>query len=104
MDLDVLGSRAALHLDDFVHDWQGSHEFSEDIEPSFLVKRGRASPSTFETVTVPCDTPHASLMIERLVALSRSENLAQDNEPWIRATERTQELVDAAWRAGTSNA
>ena len=102
MDLDILGRRAALHLNDFVHDWQGSHEFNDDIEPSFLIKRGKASPSTFERVTVPCDTPHASLMIERFVALSRSENLAEDNEPWIRATERTQELVDAAWEAGTT--
>lgn len=100
MDLDILGSQAAIHLDDFVHDWQGSHEFNEDLEPTFLIKRGRASPSTFEPVTVPCDTPHASLMVERLAALARSKNLAADNARWIRATERTQELLDAAWAAG----
>lgn len=103
-DLDVLGTDAAIHLDDYVHDWAGSFEFGGDSargEPAaatFVVKRGKAKPEGFHEVETPCDTPHQVLMVERLVALARSGDPAE-RESWMRASERTQELVDAAWRA-----
>lgn len=111
-DLDVMGSEAVIHLDDFVHDWQGSYEFggppedgaestSESTAATYFVKRGKVPPREFERIETKCNTPHQVLMIDRLAALARSNNLAKDNEPWIRASLRTQELLDAAWAAAS---
>lgn len=105
-DLDLLGSDATIHLDDFVHDWFGSYDFggpsadpSEIPAAGFSVKRGKVRPRQFERIETPCETPHQVLMFDRFAALAKSENLADDNAPWIRASIRTQELLDAAWMA-----
>ena len=103
-DLDVMGSEAVVHLDDFVHDWQGSYEFGGPPEDgataaTYFVKRGKGRPSGFERIETPCDTPHQVFMIDRLAALAGSQNLSEDDEPWIQASLRTQELLDAAWAA-----
>jgi len=90
MDLRISGAAGILRLDDFVLD------FGDPAIYDHVVGWGRDHTTRHE---VPSGTPAAARMFEDFAAMSgRPERI----EASILASERTQELLDAAWESATA--
>ena len=91
MDLRISGSRGVIKLDDFAvrrpADQPADYECRLDWEGSRWVE-------------VRYEQPEAALMFENFAQLIGD---AQRKEASIRASERTQQLLDAAWRSALAN-
>lgn len=99
MDLDIMGSKGMMSMDDFVLDWnKGIPDGDPDHEVGFTVRRGKVFPRNYEFVPTPSERSPKALMLDRLAHLA-FEGTASEREESIRVTERTQELLDAVWTA-----
>lgn len=91
MDLRISGSRGVIKLDDFLTrrpvDRPADYEYWRDPDGSCCVE-------------VPFDQPEAALMFEDFAAMLGDR---QRLEASIQASERTQLLLDAAWRSALAN-
>lgn len=91
MDLRISGARGVIKLDDFAarrpDDQPADYEHRLDWEGS-------------RRVEVSYDQPEAALMFENFATMIGD---AQRQEASIRASERTQQLLDAAWRSALAN-
>ncbi|MDY7095465.1 MAG: Gfo/Idh/MocA family oxidoreductase [Acidobacteriota bacterium] len=100
-DLDLLGTEGVIHLEDFVQDWkQGAGFDHPDHVVGFTQRRALAPPAEFAFVPTPSQRTAHSLMIDAFASLARHPDRQDLQEASIRASERTQGLLDAAWRAG----
>ena len=94
MDLRISGAIGSINVDDFL-----SQE--PDNSARYLHRRGGWGPGTCkETVRIPSSLSGAALMFEDFAAAVADASL---REQWIRATERTQALLDAVWQSALAN-
>jgi len=97
MDLDLLGERGMICLDDFVLDWAGGFAFDDPSYPvGFTERSGIVSPGGFERVGTPSERRAAELMIAEFVRLAR-EPAGEARTARVALAERTQSLLDAVW-------
>lgn len=91
MDLRISGARGVIKLDDLAtrrpDDQPADYEHRLDWEGSRCVE-------------VRQDQPEAALMFENFATMIGD---AQRQEASIRASERTQQLLDAAWQSALAN-
>lgn len=98
MDLQLLGERGAITLDDFVLDW--THSAPPPLPGhavGFSQRAGVMNPSGFEWVDTPSATPQNVAMVEHLVRLAREPRGALAVAS-AQVSERTQGLLDAVWQ------
>ena len=92
MDLRISGANGVIKLDDFLtqnrNDNSGSFELLEGWGNS-------------EQIDVPADKPGAALMFEDFAAMTLDREWFEAS---VRASERTQEWLDAAWNSAIGNA
>jgi len=98
MDLQLLGERGAITLDDFVLDWAHSAPPPlPDHAVGFSQRAGVVNPAGFEWVDTPATQPQNVAMIEHFTRLARDPRGAAAAAS-ARASERTQGLLDAVWQ------
>ena len=98
MDLNLLGERGEVWLDDFVLDWpQGFPAAAKaSAVAGFHQRSGVCGPDGFVWTAVPNDKRQVVRMIENFAALATDPRGA-DTSASMQRTERTQALLDAAW-------
>lgn len=89
MDLRITGTEGVVDIDDFLGQ-------NRDGSADFLYRKGGWRDGASEEINIPSDKPGAVLMFEDMAAAAANPAL---REQWMRATERTQALLDAAWKA-----
>jgi predicted dehydrogenase len=96
-DLQLLGERGVITLDDFVLDWaQGYMVPRPGFVVGFRQHSGIANPDGHAWVPVPSPQPANVCMAEHFAALARDPQGAAAQAS-IAASLRTQALLDAAW-------
>ena len=99
MDLDIMGSKGMISMDDFVLDWEkGVPRGNPDHKVGFTAQSGRATPDNYEFIATPTDRSAKALMLDHLAHLAFVGS-AEEREDSIAVTERTQQLLDAVWEA-----
>jgi predicted dehydrogenase len=88
MDVRITGTSGVIYIDNFLYQ-------NADGSADFLLRRGGS-----ETINIPSTKPGAALMFEDMAAAAADPALRGQ---WMTATERTQALLDAAWRVGLAN-
>ncbi len=100
-DLDLLGEKGMIALDDFVLDWSKGFPFDNPhYEVGFSLRTGMASPEEFRFIKTPSGKSAQALMIESFVNMVCNSDPAELEES-IRASERTQALLDRIWEKAT---
>ncbi len=88
MDLRISGGQGSINIDDFLSQ-------DQDRSASYLHRAGGWGPNALaETARVESSLPGSALMFEDFAALVQDASL---RERWMRASERTQALLDACW-------
>ncbi len=96
-DLAVQGETGMLQQHDFVLDWAGGFGFPDpNHRVHFVQRNGPATPKDWKTTETPAEPRQAVRLVESFAALAAAPTRAAV-ETSIRATHRTQELVDAIW-------
>jgi predicted dehydrogenase len=99
MDLQFLGTRGLIGMDDFVLDWVSSFAFKNpDIQIGYSYRTGMATRKDAEFVPTPASTPQEVAMIDNFAELATKGNAARRGE-FIQASLKTQEYLDALWQA-----
>jgi predicted dehydrogenase len=99
MDLQLLGTKGVIGMDDFVLDWGNSFAFKNpDIRVGYTYRTGMATRKDAEFVPTPASTPQEVAMIDKFAELAVTGDAARQAE-FIRATQKTQEYLDALWQA-----
>jgi hypothetical protein len=94
MDLELLGEKGMISMDDFVLDWSGGFPIPDVTRPvGFTQRSGLATPSGFIRVETPGAKRQAVQMLENFADLTREPNGVAAQES-VRISERTQGLVD----------
>jgi len=97
MDLNLLGERGIIHLDDFVLDWMHGFPIKDSTHDVGFVERvGLVNPSGFVRVSTPSPYPPAVSMLQEFMSLTANP-LGTEAMASIRITERTQSFLDAIW-------
>ena len=97
MDLHLMGSEGRVRLDDFVLDWAGGFALAlPGHVAEFTQQRGVVNPAGITSEQVPALSRQLVLLLEQLVELARDPRGAACEES-IRASLRTQQLIDAVW-------
>ena len=99
MDLQLLGERGAITLDDFVLDWADSAPPPlPGHAVGFSQRAGVMNVSGFEWVATPAQRPQNVAMVEHFAGLARDPRGAAAAAS-AHASERTQGLLDAVWQS-----
>jgi len=99
MDLQLVGTRGVIGMDDFVLDWTNSFAFKNpDIAPGYTHRTGMASRKEIKLVPTPSTTPQDVAMVEKFATLATS-GPAAERAKYAAATLKTQEYLDALWQA-----
>ena len=94
MDLRISGANGSINIDNFLSQ-------DRDGSASYLYRTGGWGPNASrETTTVESPLPGSALMFEDFAAIVHDAAL---RERWMQASERTQQLLDAAWIAALEN-
>ncbi len=94
MDLRITGPKGVINIDNFLSQ-------DADGSASFLYRGGGWGPSAVrDTITIASSKPGAALMFEDFGSAARDAKL---REQWMRASERTQAWLDAAWASALAN-
>lgn len=94
MDLQLMGQRGVISMDDFVLDWVGGFLIPEkDFEVGFTQKSGLAGPSAFVRVPTPSARRQSVQMMEDFAALA-ADPCGSGVLASVALSERTQGLVD----------
>lgn len=97
MDLQLMGQRGVISMDDFVLDWVGGFLIPEkDYGVGFTQKSGLAGPSAFVRVLTPAARRQSVQMMEDFAALAL-EPAGPGVGASVALSERTQALVDAVF-------
>ena len=98
-DLELLGTDGVITMDDFVVDWTNSWAFKNPhIKAGYVYRTGMATRAEMTFVPTPSATGHEVLMVDDFARLAASDNAAQRAE-YAAATLKTQQYLDAAWKA-----
>ncbi len=90
MDLRVSGPVGSINIDDFLGQ-------DRDNSAAYLYRKGGwGAGAVKESIRIESALSGAALMFEDFAAAIADASL---REPWMRASERTQELLDAAWQS-----
>ncbi|HSM29688.1 MAG TPA: hypothetical protein VK854_03235, partial [Woeseiaceae bacterium] len=89
MDLRITGTKGVINIDDFLGQ-------NPDGSADFLYRQGGWGDAVSDEIDIPSAKPGAALMFEDMAAAAADPSL---RGPWMTATERTQALLDAAWKA-----
>lgn len=99
MDLDLLGDKGLIRMDDFVLDWQRGFDFPDgQYGLEYLVRKDLDGPDNWIKVAIENDKSQKIFMIENFVALTlepKGKAVASSIEKSL----RTQKLVDVLFRA-----
>ena len=99
MDLQLLGTKGAIGMDDFVLDWEGSFAFrNPEIKAGYTHRTGMATRKDATFVPTPSNTAQEVAMIEDFAALAASGDAAR-RSAYADASLKTQEYLDALWAA-----
>lgn len=99
MDLDLMGDKGLIRMDDFVLDWQRGFDCPNDHNAlEYVVRKDLDGPEKWTKVTIENDTPQKVLMIENFVALTQDPK-GKAAASSIEKSLKTQKLVDALFRA-----
>ena len=86
MDLRITGTAGVINIDDFLGQ-------NPDGSADYLYRKGGWGRGTSEEINIPSSKPGAALMFEDMAAAAADPSL---RDQWMKATERTQALLDAA--------
>ena len=99
MDLQLLGTKGVIGMDDFVLDWVNSWSFQNpDIKAGYCYRTGMGTRKDGVLVPTPTSTPQEVAMVENFADLTAPEN-APKRSAFAAATLQTQEYLDALWKA-----
>jgi predicted dehydrogenase len=87
MDLRITGTEGVINIDDFLGQ-------NRDASADYLYRKGGWGRGTSEEINIPSPRPGAAMMFEDMAAAAADPSL---REQWMRATERTQALLDVVW-------
>lgn len=97
MDLDLLGEKGAIQMDDFVLDWSGGFLIPDNTRPTgFTQRTGLVSPAGFERLETPSAKRQVVRMLENFAELTLNPG-GDAALSSIRRSERTQVLVDTVF-------
>jgi predicted dehydrogenase len=98
-DLQLIGTKGVIGMDDFVLDWTNSFAFKNpDIAAGYTHRTGMASRKEIRFVPTPAATPQDVAMVEDFATLTISGGPAE-RARYAAATLKTQEYLDAVWVA-----
>jgi predicted dehydrogenase len=99
MDLELLGTKGAIEMDDFVLDWNSSFAFKNaDIPTGYFYRTGMATRKDATFIPTPSSIPGEVAMVQDFAELATNGNAARRAES-ISVSLKTQEYVDAIWAA-----
>jgi predicted dehydrogenase len=99
MDLQLLGTTGVLGMDDFVLDWADSFVFKNpDVKAGYTHRSGMATRKDTAFVPTPGSTGQEVAMIDTFAGLAASGDAAR-RAGYAASSLRTQECLDALWRA-----
>ena len=99
MDLQLLGTKGVIGLDDFVLDWADSWSFKNpDVKAGYFYRTGMATRKDEIFVPTPANTPQEVAMVENFANLSAPEN-ASKRPTFAAASLLTQKYLDALWKS-----
>ena len=94
MDLRVTGHKGVINIDNFLSQ-------DRDGSASYLYRKGGWGPNAVrDTVKVESSLPGSALMFEDF---AKAVHVPELRERWMQASERTQALLDAAWKEAQDN-
>lgn len=97
MDLDLMGERGVVSLDDYVLDWETVPALPSPGYPvGFTQRAGIANPQGYAQVATPSARSQATLMLISFAAIC-ADPAGPAVEASIRRAERTQALLDGVW-------
>jgi predicted dehydrogenase len=88
-DLRITGTEGVINIDDFLGQ-------NPDGSADFLYRQGGWGDAATDEINIPSAKPGAALMFEDMAAAAADPAL---REQWMTATQRTQGLLDTAWKA-----
>lgn len=101
-DLQLLGTRGVIAMDDFVLDWNNSFAFSNpDIPAGYTYRTAMATRKEVAFIPTPASTPAEVAMIGTFSEIVASGD-ATRRAAFAASSLKTQEYVDAIWRAALS--
>lgn len=99
MDLQLLGTAGVIAMDDFVLDWANSFAFKNPhLRTGYTHRTGMATREDITFVPTPGSTGQEVAMIDNFAGLAASGD-AGLQAGYATASLRTQEYLDALWRA-----
>jgi predicted dehydrogenase len=102
MDLQLLGTAGVIGMDDFVLDWADSFAFKNpDIKVGYTHRTGMATRKDMTFVPTPGHVAQEVAMVDNFAGLAASGD-ATRRAAYAASTLRTQEYLDALWRAAGS--
>jgi predicted dehydrogenase len=97
MDLDLMGEKGVIQMDDFVLDWSGGFLIPDNTRPvGFTQRTGLATPAGFERVETPSPKRQVVRMLENFAEMTLDPG-GDAVVSSIRRSERTQALVDTVF-------
>jgi predicted dehydrogenase len=99
MDLELLGTKGLITMDDFVLDWPGSFAFGHPEVPiGYFHRTGMDTRIDARFISTPAQSAQEVLMIEDFAALAASGNISE-RAAYATASLKTQEYLDAIFAA-----
>jgi len=99
MDLQLLGTTGVFSRDDFVLDWEGSWAFQHPAsQAGYFHRTGMAAREEISFHPTPAAIAAEVGMVDNFAALARAGGGSRRGA-YAEATLRTQEYLDALWRA-----
>ena len=99
MDLQLLGTKGVISMDDFVLDWVNSWSFQNpEIKAGYFYRTGMGTRKDGVLVPTPTSTPQEVAMVENFADLTAPENVPK-RSGFAAATLQTQEYLDALWKS-----
>jgi predicted dehydrogenase len=99
MDLQLLGTTGVIGMDDFVLAWAGSFAFKDPDSPAgYTYRTGKATRKEATFVPTPGSTGQEVAMLDDFAELAASGDAAR-RAGYAASTLKTQEYLDALWRA-----
>ncbi len=103
MDLQLVGTKGVMEMDDFVLDWTNSFAFKNpDIKAGYRYRTGVVTPKDVTLVPTAASTGQEVQMIDNFAHLAASGD-AQRRTSYTKSALKTQEYLDALWHAAESS-
>ncbi|MBL8165712.1 MAG: Gfo/Idh/MocA family oxidoreductase [Anaerolineae bacterium] len=97
MDLNLMGERGVISMDDYILDWETIPPLPTPGYPvSFTQRKGVANPQGYTQIPTPSARSQSTLMMINFAAICGNPT-GDAAEASIRRAERTQGLLDSVW-------